>query len=274
MKSGLWVGLLVWPLVAQQPAAKGVNFYSPEREIRIGREAAFNLEHTLPVVHVAKLDAYLGKLGAALTNHSGAPQPFSFTVFDDRKPFTAYPGELAMPADAFGSHEPVALPGGFVFVPLSAIAASRDEAALAFQLAHAMAHIARRHGSRRATREELAGMVGVDVSIRVPVIQVDLSAGRELAGRLAGLQYARTLELEGDRVAAAMVAQAGFDPEAFVRYLEAQPPASGSRTFSAEPAIAKRIAVIEEAIALLPLRTYANSSAEFAQAQALALAIQ
>lgn len=200
--TALWIGILACPLLAQ----KSVNFYAPEREIRLGREAAYNLEHTLPLVRVPRLDDYTAKVGAALAEQAGYALPFRFTIFDDRKPFTAYPGELAMPADAFGSNEPVALPGGFIFVPLSLLAGARDEAEVAFQLAHAMAHIKHRHGSRRATREELAGMVAVDVSIRAASVQVDLSAGKELASRLLGLRYARTLELEADRMAATMLA--------------------------------------------------------------------
>jgi predicted Zn-dependent protease len=197
----LWLGLLAGPLAAQQPAVKGFNFYTPEREVRLGREAAYNLEHTLPLVRDARLDDYLSKLGAALAAQAGYSMPFRFTVFDDRKPFTAYPGELAMPADAFGSKEPVALPGGFVFVPLSLLAGAPGEAELAFRLAHAMAHIARRHGSRRATREQLAAMLSVDVSIRTASLRVELSGATELARRLGS----RGLELEADRTAEAML---------------------------------------------------------------------
>ena len=48
-------------------------------------------------------------------------------------------------------------------------------------------------------------MVAVDVSIRAASVQVDLSARKELASRLLGLRYARTLELEADRMAATML---------------------------------------------------------------------
>ena len=175
----LCIGMLAVSLPAQQPPPlKGLNLYTPEREIRLGREAAYNLEHTLPLVRVSRLDEYLAKVATAFSEQAGYSLPFRFTVFDDRKPFTAYPGELAMPVDAFGSKEPVALPGGFIFVPLSLLAGARDETELAFQLAHAMAHVTRRHGSRRATREQLAGMVSVDVSVRAASVQLDISGGR------------------------------------------------------------------------------------------------
>src|SRR6476469_6285635 len=126
--TALWIGILASPLLAQ----KGVNFYAPEREIRLGREAAYNLEHTLPLVRVSRLDEYLAKVATAFSEQAGYSLTFRFTVFDDRKPFTAYPGELAMPVDAFGSKEPVALPGGFIFVPLSLLAGARDESEFAF----------------------------------------------------------------------------------------------------------------------------------------------
>jgi predicted Zn-dependent protease len=211
----LCIGLLAGSLPAQQPPVKGFNLYTPEREIRLGREAAYNLEHTLPLVRVSRIDAYLAKLAILLSEQAGYSLPFRFTVFDDRKPFTAYPGELAMPLDAFGSQEPVALPGGFIFVPLSLLAAAHDEPELIFQLAHAMAHATRRHGSRRATREQLAGMVSVDVSVRTASVQLDIAGGKELASRLLGLRYARSLELEADRAAGGMVGAYSGTPGEF-----------------------------------------------------------
>lgn len=211
----LCIGMLAGSLPAQQPPVKGFNLYTPEREIRLGREAAYNLEHTLPLVRVSRLDDYLAKVATALSEQAGYSLPFRFTVFDDRKPFTAYPGELALPVDAFGSKEPVALPGGFIFVPLSLLAGARDETELAFQLAHAMAHVTRRHGSRRATREQLAGMVSVDVSVRAASVQLDISGGKELASRLLGLRYARSLELEADRAAAEILGAYSGPPGEF-----------------------------------------------------------
>jgi predicted Zn-dependent protease len=49
-------------------------------------------------------------------------------------------------------HEPATLPGGYVFVPAGLFLAAQDEAEFAGMLAHAMGHIALRHGTRQATR--------------------------------------------------------------------------------------------------------------------------
>ncbi|MGO9257833.1 MAG: M48 family metalloprotease [Bryobacteraceae bacterium] len=50
------------------------------------------------------------------------------------------------------THEPTAFPGGFIFVSVDPIAAARNEAEFAGMLAHAMAHVAARHGTRLVSR--------------------------------------------------------------------------------------------------------------------------
>jgi predicted Zn-dependent protease len=49
-------------------------------------------------------------------------------------------------------HEPLSLPGGYIFVPTSLFLTVQDEAEFAGMLAHAMAHVANRDGTRAATR--------------------------------------------------------------------------------------------------------------------------
>ena len=207
MKCGtvLCIGMLAGSLPAQQPPVKGFNLYTPEREIRLGREAAYNLEHTLPLVRVSRLDDYLAKVATALSEQAGYSLPFRFTVFDDRKPFTAYPGELAMPVDAFGSKEPVALPGGFIFVPLSLLRGRprRDGARIPTRACHGACHTAPwiTAGDSRATGGHGIGRRFCQGRVRA----VGHLRGKELASRLLGLRYARSLELEADRAAAEML---------------------------------------------------------------------
>lgn len=55
-------------------------------------------------------------------------------------------------------HEPIAFPGGFIFVPARLILAAQDEDEFAGMLAHSIAHIAERHATRQATRSEITNM--------------------------------------------------------------------------------------------------------------------
>ncbi len=59
--------------------------------------------------------------------------------------------------DTGGStHEPLSLPGGYIFIPASLIESANDEAELAGMLAHSMAHIANRDSMRMAAAEQAA----------------------------------------------------------------------------------------------------------------------
>src|SRR5258708_4000371 len=165
--NSITASVLAWSLglsaYAQTPSSKGVNFYSLDREVVIGLQGAADLARALPVVHEAKLDAYLTKLSSELAKHADPQFAYSFTVYEDRKPLGLQSNEMATPADAFRGKatEPVALPGGPIFVPLSLLANAQNEAEFTFQLAHGMAHVALRHSTRQATRGEIANLANV-----------------------------------------------------------------------------------------------------------------
>ncbi len=53
------------------------------------------------------------------------------------------------------THEPMALPGGYIFLSTSLLLAAQDEAELAGMLAHAMSHIADHDSSRVAGRSQV-----------------------------------------------------------------------------------------------------------------------
>ena len=220
--------------------AQGVNFYSPQEEVRIGRQQAAILARTLPVVHEAILHAYVASVGSALAAHAGQAFTYSFTLYEDRETPGLPPIEFVMPEDAFEgpATEPAALPGGPIFIPLSLLANAQDEAELAFQLAHAMAHITLRHATRQATREQL---IQGTISPR-PVAQT------------AFLSFTRRDELQADATAVATMAAAGYDPKAAIRHLEklTTEKKEASRFFSSYPAPARRVATVRAAIDKLP----------------------
>jgi predicted Zn-dependent protease len=274
------MGLLVLPAQAQEPSAKGVNFYSLAREIQIGQEEAATLVRTLPIVHEPKVDAYLANLTAELVKYADPRFAYSFTVYEDRKPLGPQWVAMATPADAFEGRatEPVALPGGPILVPLSLLADAPDEAAFAFQLAHAMAHVALRHATRQATRQEILniGTVALEAQkVSAPVAAAIFST-QPLAMELGMLTFARTFEREADTVATSIVAEAGYDPETVVAWLEGQPPAGArpSRVFSAHPTMDRRVETVRAKIERLPSRVYAAATGEFDEVKALAASVR
>src|SRR5260221_7378197 len=196
--NSITASVFVWSLAlsvsAQAPSSKGVNFYSLDREVMIGQQEAADLARTLPVVHEAKMDAYITKLGLELAKDADPRFAYSFTVYEDRKPLAVKSNEVATPADAFRGHatEPVALPGGPILVPLSLLANAQNEAEFAFQLAHAMTHPSLRHSTRQATQGEIANLANIPVK------------GDQAADQVMQIGFAtftRGFELEADKVA-------------------------------------------------------------------------
>jgi predicted Zn-dependent protease len=254
-------GALAVAAWGQDAAAKGVNFYSLDREAQLGREAAGNLSRTLPMVADGRLDAYLARLAAALGRNGDGRFSYSFTVYENRQPAAVGRVPLAMPVDAFQgpAREPVAVAGGPILVPLGLLADARSEAEFAFLLAHAMAHIALRHGTRLATRLELsrvgltaAGSMGPDT-----FKQIDQSQQAEL------LTLARALEAAADAAAVAKMAAAGYDPQAAIGVLERLP----------APDNAPRLEAARAAMGKLPALPYSADTGEFAAMKSLAAAV-
>ena len=272
--NSITASLLVWSLAlsasAQAPSSKGVNFYSLDREVMIGQQRAADLARTLPVVHEAKLDAYITKLGSELAKHADPQFAYSFTVYEDRKPLGLQSNEMATPIDALRGKatEPVALPGGPIFVPLSLLADAQDEAEFAFQLAHSMAHVALRHSTRQATRGEIANLANMplkgDPATTSQIMQIGFAT------------FTRRFELEADKVAIGILAAAGYDSEAVVLYLGRSTVTSTqmSELFSAHPSSARRLQAVNAVRLALPPRIYSASTGEFDEIRALAASIR
>ena len=186
-----------------------------------------------------------------------------------------------MPADALAGRatEPVALPGGPIMVPMSLLAEAQDEAELAFQLAHAMAHIALRHATKLATRQELMAIATVPLQIQRTAGSRGtdiLLANQDVAFEAGRLAFTRGFELQADTIATRMVASAGYDPESMVRYLEGTlgDVARSTKIFSPHPATDRRMKTVEVEEAKLPASIYTASTGEFDEIKALAAAVR
>ena len=182
---------------AQQPT----NLFSPERESVLGTELSSQARGQYTFVRATGVDQYVERIGRRLT----AALPEYGVVY-----------RFAVVEDGLGgsTNEPVALPGGSIFVPSNLVAESRSESELAGMLAHAIAHVASRHATRLATRAEVE-----HVQI-LPAMYLDSSLLRNGDTRLQDLQ--RSFEAEADHIAVAMLAAVGYDPSAFATYIARQ----------------------------------------------------
>jgi len=242
------------PLMAQEPAraaGKGVNFYSLEKEGALGRQLAAQFRQRTRLIDSPTVQNYLDRLGRRLESHlPDANFPFTFSAI----------AEDPCPA----IHEPAALPGGYVLVPAALFIAAQGEVEFAGMLAHAMEHIAQRHGTRQATR-------GTMVNYASPLIFMGGGCSEGHAIPLGFMASQRSAELEEDFLAIQTIARAGFNPRSLMQYLrrvQVQPAGAISKAYSPLPDPDQRLATMLSAIEKLPTVDYAAvAPAEFAAAR-------
>ena len=209
----------------QREPGKGVNFYSLEKEIALGRQIAGDFQRDHRLIEDAAVVSYINDLGQRLVKQIGGP-PFvyTFAVFADRTPYS----------------EAVGLPGGFVYVPSSLILAAKDEDELAGILAHSVAHIASRDSTKQATKAELVNIASQPLVFMGGWTGNAIRMGADLALPLAFMKSWRAFELAADRLAAAKLPGVGYDPAALARYIDREQKPfdewQSARQFSALPA--------------------------------------
>lgn len=242
----------------------GMDWYSIEKEIRIGKEYAQQLEQSMRMVQDPVINEYINRIGQNLVRNSDAKVPFTIKVVDDDS------------VNAF------ALPGGFFYVNSGLILAADEEAELAGVMAHEIAHVAARHATRGATRAEMANLLSL------PLIFVGGGIGyaaREAVGiglPITFLKFSRGFEAEADYLGLQYMYKAGYDPNAFVAFfekLEAQEkkkPGTLAKAFSTHPQTPDRIQKSQQEIAtILPPRDqYVVTTSEFDQVKARLASIE
>ncbi|MEO8594942.1 MAG: M48 family metallopeptidase [Candidatus Solibacter sp.] len=241
--------------IGKRDVGKGLNFYSLEKELALGRQLAQEVQRQAKVVEDPLLSEYVNRIGQNLARNSDARVPFTFQVIEGDSP------------NAF------ALPGGYVFVYTGLIKIASEEAELAAALAHEVAHVAARHMTRQATKSQLAGLAGIPVGVLLGGNWSGILARQGVNAGLstAFLQFTRQDEAEADFLGVQYLYSAGYDPNGAVSIfeklasLERKQPGTVARIFSTHPMDAARIARTEQEIErILPARSeYVVNTSEY-----------
>ena len=242
----------------------GLDWYSIETDIKIGKSYAQQIEASMKMIQDPVVTEYVNRIGQNLVRNSDAKVPFTIKVVD---------------SDDVNA---MALPGGFFYVNSGLIMAADDEAELAAVMAHEIAHVALRHGTRGQTRADIANIM------TIPLIFVGGGIGyaaRQVAGiglPLTFLKFSRGFEAEADYFGLQYMYHAGYDPNAFVtifeklQALDKKKPGALSKAFSTHPQTPDRIAKSQEEISsVLPARDqYIETTSEFNDVKARLAAIE
>ncbi len=201
----LAVGLaLTLTAACQAPSApvdRGLTLSAAD-EAAIGREqhpalvAEFGGIYTEPGVQ-----AYVDEIGRRLVAAAGTTGPdFTFVVLNTDQP------------------NALSLPGGYVYVTRGLVALANDEAELASALAHEIGHVLARHSSRHLERTVA---IGLELAVTAAAVDDPAQAEAAVAEAVADLQrHSQRQEFEADLIGVRMLADAGYDPRAMVRFLE------------------------------------------------------
>ena len=214
-----------------------VNFYSLEKEIALGKQMAQEVERQSRIISDPVIAEYVNRVGQNLVRNSDAKVPFTIKVLD------------AQEVNAF------ALPGGFFFVNSGLILKADTEAELAGVMAHEIAHVAARHGTRQATRGEIANLATIPLIFLGGWGGYAIQEGAGLLIPMGFLQFSRSFEAEADFLGLQYMYKTGYDPEAFVDFfekietLEKRKPGTMAKVFSTHPPTGDRITRAQAEIA-------------------------
>src|SRR6202140_41086 len=241
--------------IGNRNVGKGVNFYSLEREIALGKSLAQEVERSSKLIDDPVVTEYVNRVGQNLVRNSDAQVPFTIKVIDSDE------------VNAF------ALPGGFFYVNSGLILRAQEESELAGVMAHEISHVCARHGTKNATKGEAMQLAMIPLMLLGPGgwAGYGIYEAASLAIPVTYLKFSRDAEREADYLGLQYMYKAGYDPNSYVTFFERiqadekRQPGTIPKIFSTHPPTPERIANTQKEIArILPNKPeYIVTTSEF-----------
>jgi peptidase M48-like protein len=253
--------ILVALLAAQTVITPPENKYSPAEDVKLGQQAAAEVERQLPLMHDDAVSSYVDQLGRRLVD--AIPPELMHSEF--RYTFKAV---NVREINAF------ALPGGPMFVNRGMIEAAHTEGEVAGVMAHELSHVVLRHGTAqasKATKYEIgtvAGAVlGAIIGGRVGSVVAETT---RFGLGTAFLRFSREFEKQADIEGSHIMARAGYDPRDMAnmfKTIEKQGGPGGPQWLSDHPNPGDRYEYITREAQLLQVQNPVRDTRGFEQVQ-------
>ena len=239
--------------IGDRQVDKGVNFYSIEKEIAMGKQLSQEIERQARIIDDPQIAEYVNRVGQNLVRNSDVKVPVNIKVLDSEEV------------------NAMALPGGFFYVNSGLILKAETEAELAGVMAHEIAHIAARHGTRQATRGELVNFATIPLIFMGGWTGYGIRQATSILVPLGFLSFSRGFEAEADMLGLQYLYKAGYDPTAFVDFFEKiqsdekKKPGTMAKVFSSHPLTDDRIKTAQKNIQemLVAKPEYVVTTSEF-----------
>jgi beta-barrel assembly-enhancing protease len=239
--------------IGDRQVDKGVNFYSIEKEIAMGKQLSQEIERQARIIDDPTIAEYVNRVGQNLVRNSDCKVPVNIKVLDSEEV------------------NAMALPGGFFYVNSGLILKADTEAELAGVMAHEIAHIAARHGTRQATRGELVNLATIPLIFMGGWTGYGIRQATSILVPLGFLSFSRGFESEADMLGLEYLYKAGYDPTAFVDFFEKiqsdekKKPGTMAKVFSSHPLTDDRIKTAQKNIQqlLVAKPEYVVTTSEF-----------
>jgi Zn-dependent protease with chaperone function len=247
--------------VAQTQLTLHSNKYKISDDVKVGRQAAAEVEKQFPILNDRDATDYVSRVGERLAG--SIPQQFQHPEFD-----YFFKIVNARDINAF------ALPGGPMYVNRGMIEAARTEGEMAGVMAHEISHVALRHGTAQASKAQKYGTAAGILGILGQVIGGPAGAAAQIAGQGVGvyfLKFSREYETEADILGAQILARSGYDPMDLAnmfRTIEQQGGGSSGGFLSSHPSPANRYARIQQEARMLRIENPIRNTPDFSRIQA------
>jgi len=188
--------------IGERDVSKGMNWYSIEKEIGLGKGLAQEIERQAKIVDDPVIAEYVNRIGQNLVRNSDCQFPVTIKVIDTEEP------------------NAMALPGGFFYVNTGLLTLAENESEIAGVMGHEIAHIAARHGTKQATRGQLANLATIPLIFMGGWTGYGIRQAASIAIPMGFLKFSRGFEEEADLLGLQYMYKAGYDPNGFVDFFE------------------------------------------------------